>query len=151
MSNLLKVTEAASLALHAMVLLAAGNGDPVTTREAASTFETSEAHLSKVLQRLAHAGLVKSVRGPGGGFLLARKAEDINLLQIYETIDGPLNDNDCLLGRELCGGEACILGDLLKDIHRQVRDYLARTTLPELTAVCDKVRERKERHVAEDR
>ena len=145
LSNLLRISEAASLGLHAMVLLAANSHDEISTRRIASDLQVSEAHLSKVLQRLGKVGLVNSTRGPKGGFALARKAEDITLLDVYEAIDGPLVTNSCLLGTQICGGERCILGDLLETIDNQVREYLTTTRLPELTSIyLSKTRQREE-------
>ena len=48
--------------------------------------------LVKILQKLARAGVLRSKRGPHGGFFLARRAEEINLLQIVEAVDGPFMD-----------------------------------------------------------
>ncbi|MCK4620269.1 MAG: Rrf2 family transcriptional regulator, partial [Desulfobacterales bacterium] len=67
MSNIIKISEAASMAIHAMVFLASESGRIVPSREIATTLRSSEAHLSKVMQRLAKAGLVSSTRGPKGG------------------------------------------------------------------------------------
>jgi Rrf2 family protein len=86
MSNLFKVSEAASLALHAMLHIVANPNRPVSTREIASGMHASEAHLAKVLQRLARVGLARSTRGPKGGFVLGRPAETITLLDVYEAI-----------------------------------------------------------------
>lgn len=47
-------------------------------------------YLLKILQQLVRAGVLRSKRGPRGGFFLARRAEDITLLQIVEAVDGPL-------------------------------------------------------------
>lgn len=135
MSGVIKISEAASLGLHAMVLLADEPGKPVSTRQIAGRLGVSEAHLSKVLQRLARAGLVVSVRGPGGGFTLAEKNGDTTLLEVYESIDGPLSDSTCLLGTPVCCGERCILGGLLEATNREVREYLESNTLSELTCV----------------
>jgi len=135
LSNVLRMSEAASLGLHAMVLLAADSQKEISTRQIASKLQASEAHLSKVLQRLAKVGLVASTRGPRGGFGLARKGDEITLLDVYEAIDGPLVANNCLLGTRICGGERCILGDLLEKVDRQVREYMATTRLNELTNV----------------
>jgi Rrf2 family protein len=118
-----------------MVFLAAHPRAGVSTKRIASELHVSEAHLSKVLQRLAKAGLVDSTRGPKGGFRLAREAEDVRLLELYETIEGPLMANNCLLGTRICKGEQCILGNLLETVDRQVREYLAATRLSELTGV----------------
>jgi Rrf2 family protein len=134
MANLLRISDAASLAMHAMVMLAANPGKEISTRQIASELNASEAHLSKVLQRLAKAGLVTSTRGPKGGFMLQRRGEEVRLLDVYEAIEGPLVRNNCLLGKQICDGK-CILGDLLETVDRQIGDYLAGTNLAELTDV----------------
>ncbi len=142
MSNVLRISEAASLALHAAVFLAANPGKPISTREIASALEVSEAHLSKVMQRLARTGLVNSVRGPKGGFLLARSPARISLLEVYEAIEGRLLPANCLLGTPVCKGEGCILGDLVETLNGQVREYLSRTRLSELVGVYGGINER---------
>jgi len=90
MSGVLKISNAATIALHAMTYLAAFPDNKHMTKEIASLHQVSEAHLSKVLQRLTRAGLVKAVRGPKGGFSLAKSADEISLLEVYETIEGTL-------------------------------------------------------------
>lgn len=135
MSNVLRISEAASLALHSMVFLAANPGKLITTREIASKLHASEAHLSKVFQRLARVGLVKATRGPKGGFMLGKPANEITLLNVYESIEGPLVPSKCLLGAPICSGEKCILGGLLEMVDKQVREYLTETRLSELTSV----------------
>jgi Rrf2 family protein len=132
MANAFKVSEAASLALHSMAFLAEHRDRLVSAHEMASALRVSEAHLSKVLQRLARAGLVKSTRGPKGGFTLGRPRSKITLLEVYETIEGPLAMGSCLLGSPVCGGEKCIFGGLLRMINKRMKDYLAQTRLPEL-------------------
>lgn len=135
LSNVLKISHAASLALHAMTLLAAHPHTGISTRRIASELHVSEAHLSKVLQRLARVGLAVSTRGPNGGFSLGRNADKITLLDVYETIEGPLVPNTCLLGAPICEGKRCILGDLLETVHKRVSEYLASTRLSELTSI----------------
>lgn len=135
MNHSLRISEAASLALHSMVLLAARPDRPLSTREVAEELGVSEAHLSKVFQRLAKARLANSTRGPHGGFVLARDAHDISLLEVYETIDGPVGVCECLLDEPSCDGQACILGDLVKSINEQMRSYLSGTHLSDVTEV----------------
>lgn len=141
-ANVLRISEAASLALHTVVMLAARPDRPVSTPEIASVFRVSEAHLAKVLQRLSRAGLVRSVRGPKGGFFLEREADELTLLDVYEAIEGPLPSSECLLGSPICGGEKCILGELLGSLNREVRDYLAGTTLSDLTGAFEALYEK---------
>lgn len=136
MTNMLKISEAASLALHAMVLLAARSGQWLTTPEIVATLKVSQAHLSKVMQRLGRAGLVKAVRGPKGGFQLGKPAGEITLLEVYEAIDGPVQISGCLYSTAICNSKQCIFGDLIRSVDQQVRDYLAQTTLPQLTNIA---------------
>ena len=133
MAGVINVSEAASLALHTVAILASEPGRIFSTREIASSLRVSEAHLAKVMQRLGKVGLVKSVRGPKGGFVLGRKPEEITLLDVYELIDGPLGNSNCLFGTPVCGNRKCIMGNLLTSVNRQVREYFSNTRLSQIT------------------
>ncbi len=117
------------MAIHALVILSANQGELVRVTEVARKIGLSEAHLGKVFQRLSKAGLVSSRRGPHGGFALKQKPNKIRLLDIYQCIDGPLNDDSCLLGRQTCDLEYCVFGDLHHQVQTTVKDYLSNTTL----------------------
>ncbi len=132
MAPALKVTEAAAMALHTMAFLALAETRVLTTRELAVRLQGSESHLSKVLQRLAKAGLVLASRGPRGGFALARPADRINLLEVWEAIDGPVGDLHCLQNPPVCEGNSCMFGDLVQQVNRLVREHLSGTTLADL-------------------
>jgi Rrf2 family protein len=130
---ILNISEAANLGIHALAYLARHSREaPVTTASIAAAYGVSEAHLSKVFQRLSKAGLVKSVRGPHGGFRLARAPGKITLRDIYEALDGPLGRSICLLNKPKCGLERCVLGDLLTDVQQRVSTHLTQTTLAEV-------------------
>lgn len=132
MANVLKISDAASLALHTMVLLAANPGKIMPTKDIAGVLKVSEAHLAKVLQRLGRAGLVASQRGPKGGFSLGRDSHQVSLLEVYEAVEGPLETKTCLLGKPVCGGK-CVLGGLLHKVGSEVTDYFTQTRLSDLT------------------
>jgi Rrf2 family protein len=132
MTKVLRISEAASLAIHTMVVLATDPTALTTTRKIAESLNVSEAHLSKVLQRLSREGLVRTVRGPSGGAQLAKPAKEITLLKIYEVIEGPLDDNGCLLEDSTCNRESCIFGSVVSSVGRQIRDYMAKTTIHQL-------------------
>ena len=127
----LKISEAASLALHAMVLLSGQAGRTMSTPEIARRLRVSGHHLSKVLQRLGRAGLVASRRGPKGGFSLAKAGAEITLLDIYQAVEGPAEEQGCLLGRPACQG-GCALGGLRHLLGAEVVGQLARTSLGDL-------------------
>lgn len=121
----------ASLAIHSMAILARQQEGLVTVGEIAATVDASEAHLSKAMQRLVKAGLARSVRGPKGGFALARPADTITLLEIYEAVEGPRTVADCPLGRSRCAFSGCLFGGVLEKMEDQVYEYLGRTKLSE--------------------
>ncbi len=141
MAGLLKISEAASIALHVMSFLDSRDGQLVSAREIAKCLRCSEAHLAKVLQRLGKLGLVKSTRGPHGGFSLGRQSSGISLLEIYEAIEGPLRPEICLFDESVCSGGQCILGGLVEKIGREFRDYLKTKRLSEFKKVfvCKKI------------
>ncbi|NCO39780.1 MAG: Rrf2 family transcriptional regulator [Armatimonadetes bacterium CG_4_10_14_3_um_filter_66_18] len=128
-------SEAASIGIHAMALLAASGEKSLTNKEMAACLDASGAHLSKVLQRLSKLGYVRAIRGPKGGFFLAKPAEEITLLEIHEAIDGPMGVSVCLFGQPVCRGENCVLGGLLHAVGNQVRDYLTNTRVSDLAPV----------------
>lgn len=128
MSDLLKIPEGASLAVHAMVVLAARRGEPATTGEIAGIIHASGNHLSKVLQRLSKVGLVRAHRGRKGGFELGRESDQISLLEVYEAMEGPISSRGCLLGHAICGGN-CVFGSFLETVGNQFKDFLANEKL----------------------
>jgi len=135
MSNAVKISEATSLALHTMVYLAGKPEEIVSVNEIASILSISEAHLSKVLQRLSKAGLVESNRGPKGGFKLVRNPEEITLIEVYEVVEGPLQHPDCLYGTRICNNDQCIFHGLLGTMGKMFRDYLSNTKLSDVTNI----------------
>ena len=135
MSKMMKISEAASLALHGMVFLAARPKRLISIKEMARVLKVSEAHLSKVFQRLARVGLVKSNRGPKGGFALGKPGDKITLLEVYEAIEGPLESSSCLFDSPICDNNKCIFGDLLKVTNSRYRAYLDGMKLSEVTDV----------------
>lgn len=131
MAGIVQISEAASLALHSMVSIAGAPGHPVNLKSIACSTGISETHLAKVLQRLVKAGLLDSTRGPRGGFDLARPAEEINLLSVYEAVEGPLGTEDCLLHASSCPYRfrRCIFGGLLAETNSKFREYMKGMTL----------------------
>ncbi|MDD3714188.1 MAG: Rrf2 family transcriptional regulator, partial [Atribacterota bacterium] len=85
MKGIVSLSEASLLALHSMVLLAQHDSEPLTIKQMAEKTASSEAHLSKVMQRLAKINLVDSIRGPNGGFYLKNPIELVTLLDIYQA------------------------------------------------------------------
>ena len=134
MAGVLKFSEAASIAIHGLILMAGAGGAPVTSRAISESFGVSENHTRKVMQRLARAGLITSVRGPGGGHTINRDHRAITLLDAYEAMDGPLGTETCLFQKSRCPADHCLLGGMLAEVDRVVRLHLGGTTLAEFAA-----------------
>ncbi len=134
MASIIQISEAASLALHSMVLLAASPGKSLTVKEITARTGVSEAHLSKVMQRLAKAGLVKSTRGPKGGFLMGGNGLSTSLLSIFEAIEGTMANSGCLLPSTECPFRECLFGGLLGRMTAEFKDYMKNKTLGDMVS-----------------
>jgi Rrf2 family protein len=98
----MKLTSLCVHALRALVYLARhGEGGLVTTHTIAEDEGLSESFLLKSLKPLVAAGVLRSVRGPGGGYRLARPARSITLLEVVEAVEGPVRGEAPRVG----GGE----------------------------------------------
>lgn len=86
--------------------------------------------LGKIFQTLVRAGLLKSSKGPGGGFALARDPEEISLYDIYRAVDGDTYLDACAVGLARCSDEMpCPLHERWKPIRERIRNYLESTSL----------------------
>ena len=131
-SGILKISDAANLAIHAMMHIAVCKSKMWhSVAEIATHQSVSRSHLARVMLRLTRAGLLTSRTGGGGGFSFGRPADRITLLDIYEAIDGPLGKSHCLPGNRCPLGD-CALGDFLHRIQEEVRDLLSSSHLSEL-------------------
>ncbi len=126
--SILKISEAASIGLHAMMILAQNGDKLVSVKEIATTLDVSANHLSKVMQRLNKAGFIESVKGFNGGFRLLLSPDEITFLDIYEIFDGKLKSSSCLLSHDECV-DKCIFGDLISSVNKQVKEKFETTKL----------------------
>lgn len=131
MAGAFHLSEMLSLALHSMVYIATSDEEYVNVKQIAKATDASEAHLSKVLQRLVKGRILHSVRGPRGGFSLEKSPEDITFLQIYEMIEGPVHLDGCPNHRRECPFTHCIFRGVPEKLNRQFISYLSDTTLDE--------------------
>jgi len=105
--------------------------------------EAIPAHfLAKILQQLARKGLLRSSKGPTGGFSLRRKAEEISLMDIVQALDG-LNDYEkCASGLAECNDDApCGMHDSWKALRSRIIEYLERTSIATIQAALEQKRQ----------
>lgn len=128
MSRVFSLSEAASIAIHSMVLIARSENG-INAVKIADYTNFSKNHISKVLQRLVKSDLVSSVRGPAGGFTMKKDPKKISLLTIYEAIEGPIEISDCPLANEVCNFEKCLMGNVVNKMTIEFRKFLQNQTL----------------------
>ena len=130
MGTILAMPEVLSLAMHSLVLLAKEDGKVMKSEEIAEAIGCSHPNLVRSLQMLKKAGVLKSEKGPGGGYSLARRADAITLLEIHEATFGPLYSPGC--GLRGCRIEGCDLAWFSDHITEVFRQHFSRRTLAEL-------------------
>jgi Rrf2 family protein len=87
----MKLTRASSYALHAVAFMAVQKHDrPIASHNIAQARGIPERFLLKVLKPLVSARVLLSIKGPNGGYRLAKKPDDITMLEVLEAVDGPI-------------------------------------------------------------
>lgn len=128
MSRIISLSEAASIGIHGIILIAREK-NLVNVQSIADATDTSRHHVAKIMQRLVKDGFLESHRGPNGGFTLKKKAKDINFLDIYEAIEGKLETTKCPLDKQICPFDKCILNSVTYDMTIKFKEYLKEQTL----------------------
>lgn len=114
-------------------LVRRGAGATAMVHEVSREEAIPPSFLGKIFQRLARAGLVRSVRGAGGGFRLMRPANRISVLEVIEAVQGPIVFQRCLGEADDCFHlPACPLCGLFAEAQSQLRRTLASRSLADL-------------------
>ena len=123
MSQIVNISEAASIAVHSMILIAKSDKQLNVIKIAEDTC-TSKHHVAKVLQRLVKLNYLVSHRGPKGGFNLKKDSNNITFLEIYEAIEGEIEIPDCPMEKPTCPVDKCILNNVTKNMTKQFHEYM---------------------------
>lgn len=129
MSKPIQVSEAASIGIHAMVLIANSDRNFMNVNEISDRTGASKNHIAKVMQTLVKAGFIHSVRGPAGGFSLSEDAKNISLLNIFEAIEGKINIKACPFEKPICPFSKCLMGGIFHKLTDELVTYLSENTL----------------------
>lgn len=139
----MRLTTKGRFAVTAMLDLALRGGkNPVTLAGISERQDISLSYLEQLFSRLRRHELVESVRGPGGGYYLARTLGDISVADIIRAVDEPIDATHCG-GKENCHDDhRCLTHDLWMGLNAHIYDYLDNVTLATLVAKQDECKEK---------
>jgi Rrf2 family protein len=134
MQHVLRISRKIDYGLRAMIYLASIPQDSVVPfREIARQMDVPEDFLAKILKTLVDQGLVRSTRGPHGGYALARTPSDISFLDVIEAVEGPVALNVCLDGEDACGHSTqCTMVSVWRLGQERMLDVYRQSKLSEL-------------------
>lgn len=124
------VTAMLDVALHA-------RKNPVSLSDISDRQAISLSYLEQLFSRLRKEDLVSSVRGPGGGYLLGREADEISVGQVIRAVDETVDATKCQGSADCQGGERCLTHSLWHDLSERITVFLDNITLGELMANAD--------------
>lgn len=126
------VTAMLDLALHA-------NQGPVSLADISARQEISLSYLEQLFAKLRRNDLVKSVRGPGGGYRLGAEAAEIVVAQIIDAVNESIDATSCGGEGNCQDGQICLTHHLWCDLSKQIHDFLSGISLADLVAKQDVV------------
>ncbi|RLA41786.1 MAG: Fe-S cluster assembly transcriptional regulator IscR [Gammaproteobacteria bacterium] len=141
----MKLTTRGRYAVTAMLDLSLhGKGRPISLADISTRQDISLSYLEQLFSKLRKQQLVKSVRGPGGGYCLSRSNTEINVAEIIDAVNESTDATSCG-GKGICqNGEMCLTHHLWNDLSEQIHHFLSAISLAELTkkehvqSICDR-------------
>lgn len=132
----MQITRQADYAARAILCLAqTGNGKRISTNQVARQQNIPVSFLAEIISQLSVAGLLNTSRGASGGVALARKPENITLLEVIQAIDGPIQLNNCIpQDNACCFQENCSMRLVWCEAQNVLISRLKDTTFAELIA-----------------
>jgi Rrf2 family iron-sulfur cluster assembly transcriptional regulator len=130
----MRLTTKGRFAVTAMMDLAMrpGNG-PVTLADISEQQQISLSYLEQLFGKLRRCGLVSSVRGPGGGYRLAKVLSQITVADIIRAVDEPIDATRCHGMQNCMDDQKCLTHDLWENLNKVIFDYLHSVSLADLT------------------
>jgi len=130
----MQITRQADYALRAMLYLARlETNERAATSQIAEEQEIPPSFLAKIISQLSIAGLIHTSRGARGGVSLARKPENISLLDVVESIDGPISLNECVSDPSVCSfGDNCPIHEVWCEAKADLVEKLSKATFDKL-------------------
>lgn len=130
----MKLSTRAKYGIHAMIDLAYHEGlGPQAIKAIAERQDMPEQYLEQLIALLRRRGLVRSVRGAQGGYLLARPARDITMQELMDTLEGPIRFSDCVFDPDHCvNSGTCATQQMWVRLNARISKELQATTLADV-------------------
>ncbi|MEC4676793.1 MAG: Rrf2 family transcriptional regulator [Nitrospirota bacterium] len=131
---MLRLSTKGQYGVRAMFEIASGyNSGPITIRKISEKQDVSVSYLEQILNQLRKAEIIKSVKGPGGGYILADTPDKISIGRILRELEGPVAITSCLDPKEGCiRVEGCVTHLLWKSLGEKIESFLDHMTLKDL-------------------
>jgi len=133
----MRLTTKGQYAVRAMVNLACNSMDkPVTLKDISEEEGISQTYLEQLFAKLRQGNVVKSVRGPGGGYILARPADEISVGDVIIEVEEPLNPVSCLDDKpqECEHFNTCTTKKVWQGLGDRIKEFLHSVSIAELSA-----------------
>ena len=128
----MRLTTKGRFAVTAILDLAMQRSSPVKLAEISERQQISLSYLEQLFAKLRQRKLVDSVRGPGGGYCLARNMKHVSVADIILAVDEPIDSTQCG-GKENCHNDKkCMIHDLWRELNELIFDHLGAVTLKQL-------------------
>ena len=129
----MKLTTKSRYAVTAMLDIAYHDkGNPISLPEIADRQNISLSYLEQLFSRLKKSGLVESIKGPGGGYMLSKGADDIVISEVIQAVDEDLETTACN-GKSNChNNHQCISHNLWQDLGTEIKNFLSDITLQQV-------------------
>jgi Rrf2 family protein len=131
---MLRLSTKGQYGVRAMFEIAKGySKGPITIKEISERQEVSVAYLEQILNKLRKAGLITSVKGPGGGYVLSKDPDSVSIGEILRELEGPVAITSCLDPNEGCMRvDSCVTHLLWKSLGEKIGEFLDAMTLRDL-------------------
>ena len=134
----MKLTTKGRYAIIAMIDLAMhDDASPVPLRDVSNRQNISLSYLEQLFSKLRLSALVKSIRGPGGGYILDKDAGEINLYQIIIAVDENIDQTQCGGAMNCNNDKPCLTHFIWLDLNKKINDYMKGITLNDIAISKD--------------
>ncbi|NLZ48102.1 MAG: Rrf2 family transcriptional regulator [Clostridiales bacterium] len=143
----MKLSTKGRYGVKAMVDLALNYGDePISIKSISDRQGISEYYLEQLFAPLRKAGIIKSIRGAQGGYILSKSPKDITVAEIIKILEGPIEISDCIEGSTCSNEDYCATRLLWEKIKKSIDSVLETTTLNDIVEDYNKIKQNRNNH-----